>query len=179
MKRYAITSVEPVRFPVLRLVFEDGLIGEIDLAKDISRGEMLTPLRDPEYFRQVALGEGGRSFGWNLDVPGEEIDFCVDAARIDIESRLVAELTQGHRPPPRSGSVQDRGRGARRSPDATFQVFRDVAGTWRWRLITSSGKQVTCSTSGYPSKQGCLDEIELIKSARVRSHADPVSETRS
>jgi hypothetical protein len=100
MKRYAVKNVEAVRYPVLRIVFEDGLTGEIDLSETISSGEMFAPLKDPTYFKGVALAEGGHSFGWNLDVIGDEIDFCADAARIEIETKIVEETAQRHRQRP-------------------------------------------------------------------------------
>ena len=46
MKRYAITSIEAVRYPVLRLVFDDGLSGELDLSETIESGEVFARLRD-------------------------------------------------------------------------------------------------------------------------------------
>jgi hypothetical protein len=97
MKRYAITSIEAVRYPVLRLVFDDGLSGELDLSETIESGEVFARLRDPEYFKQVAVAEGGHAFGWNLDQLGHEIDFCGDSARIDIETRIVKEAAEQYR----------------------------------------------------------------------------------
>ena len=97
MKRYTLKSVEAVRYPVLRLVFEDGLSGELDLSGSIASGTMFAPLKDPEYFKQVAVADGGHAFGWNLDEIGREIDFCADAARIDIETRIVERAAEQHR----------------------------------------------------------------------------------
>lgn len=97
MKQYAITEVEAVRYPVLRIVFEDGLAGELDLSDEIAHGEMFAPLKDPEYFRQVAVAPGGLSFGWNLDEIGREIDFCADSTRIDLETRIVTEMAERFR----------------------------------------------------------------------------------
>jgi hypothetical protein len=97
MKRYAIKSIEALRYPILRITFEDGLTGELDLSDEISSGEAFAPLRDPEYFKRVAIAEGGRSFGWNLDAIGNEIDFCADSARIDIETKIVEEAAARYR----------------------------------------------------------------------------------
>ena len=96
MKSYAITGVEAVRYPVVRITFEDGLCGEIDLADEIATGPAFAALNDEPYFRTVAVGEGGRSFGWNLDDPGHEIDFCPDATRILIETQIVEGLAAEH-----------------------------------------------------------------------------------
>ena len=97
MKQYAITEVQAVRYPILRIVFEDGLAGELDLSDEIAHGEMFAPLKDPEYFRQVAVAPGGRSFGWNLDEIGGEIDFCADATRIEFETRIVTDMAERFR----------------------------------------------------------------------------------
>jgi hypothetical protein len=97
MKRYTVKSVEAVRYPVLRLVYEDGLTGELDLSDTIGTGVAFARLRDPEYFKQVAVAEGGHAFGWNLDELGHEIDFCADSARIDIETQIVEDAAELHR----------------------------------------------------------------------------------
>jgi Protein of unknown function (DUF2442) len=94
---YRIKSVEAVRYPVLRVTFDDGLSGEYDLTDSIARGPIFAPLRDEAYFRKVAVAEYGHSFGWNLEREGEEIDFCPDATRIRIETQIVEELASRYR----------------------------------------------------------------------------------
>ena len=96
-KTYRIKSVEVVRYPVLRVTFDDGLSGEYDLTDLIARGPVFAPLKDEAYFRTVAVGEYGHTFGWNLDDLGNEIDFCPDAARILIETQKVEELANRYR----------------------------------------------------------------------------------
>jgi hypothetical protein len=81
-------SVEAVRYPVLRVVYSDGFAGEYDLSALIATGPVFAPLKDPEYFKKVAVAPFGHSFGWNLDAIGEEIDFCIDSVRIDIQAKL-------------------------------------------------------------------------------------------
>jgi hypothetical protein len=97
MKRYTVRSVEAVRYAVLRLVFEDGLTGEIDLTDKIATGPAFVRLRDPEYSKQVAVAEGGHAFGWNLNELGHEIDFCADSARIRIETQPVEDVAEQYR----------------------------------------------------------------------------------
>jgi Protein of unknown function (DUF2442) len=89
MKCYRVTRIAIPAYPVIRLTFDDGLTGDIDLGADILRGPIFAPLKDEAIFRQVALADDGRSFGWNLDVIGSEIDLGADAARADIETALV------------------------------------------------------------------------------------------
>src|SRR5262245_14498315 len=89
---YRIKSVEVVRYPVLLVTFDDGLSGEFDLSDLIADGPMFAALKDKAYFQNVAVGEHGHTFGWNLDDVGHEIDFCPDATRIRIETQKVEEL---------------------------------------------------------------------------------------
>ncbi len=96
-KTYRIKSVEVVRYPVLRVTFDDGLSGEYDLTDLIGGGPVFAPLKDEAYFRTVAVGEYGHTFGWNLDDIGNEIDFCPYATRIQIETQKVEELANRYR----------------------------------------------------------------------------------
>jgi hypothetical protein len=94
---YRIKSVEVVRYPVLRVTFNDGLSGEYDLTELIAKGPVLAPLKDKAYFNTVSVGEHGHTFGWNLDDLGHEIDFCPDATRIHIETQKAEELAERYR----------------------------------------------------------------------------------
>ena len=94
---YRIKSVEAVRYPVLRITFDDGLGGEYDLSSLIDRGSIFAPLKDEAYFQTVSVAPYGGSFGWNLDETGHEIDFCPDATRIHIETQMVEELASRYR----------------------------------------------------------------------------------
>ena len=92
MKTHRIASVEPLQYPTLRVMFEDGIGGILDLSDLIAEGAIFAPLKDEAYFRTVAIGEGGRTFGWDLGAVEHEIDFCPDATRIRIETQIVADL---------------------------------------------------------------------------------------
>ena len=97
MKRYRITSVIVPEYPVLRLTFDDGLVGDLDLSAYLERGSFYAPLKDEAFFRSVAMAEDGRSFGWRLDQLFSEIGFCADAARTDIETTLVVARADCYR----------------------------------------------------------------------------------
>ncbi len=58
-----VTSVEVVGDHRLRLRFEDGAEGEIDLSSWRWRG-VFEPLADPSYFRQVTLDEELGTIVW-------------------------------------------------------------------------------------------------------------------
>ena len=92
MKTHRIVSVEAGQYPVLHITFDDGVEGDIDLSSSIQAGSIFAPLVDETFFRTVAVGEHGSTFGWRLDEPGQEIDFCPDATRIRIETQRVEEL---------------------------------------------------------------------------------------
>jgi hypothetical protein len=63
MSVHRIKSVEVVRYPVLLVTYEDGFSGEYDLTSFIERVRISAPLKQPEYFKQVAAGAYGHTFG--------------------------------------------------------------------------------------------------------------------
>ena len=89
---YRIADVSVVRYPVLKITFSDGLSGEYDLSESIANGPVFAPLKDEAFFARVAVDPDGDTFGWNLDDFGNEIHFCPDATRIQIEEQKVNEL---------------------------------------------------------------------------------------
>lgn len=46
---------------------------------------------------------------------------------------------------------------------ATFELYRDRAGEWRWRLVAANGNIIADSGEGYRSKQGAKRGIESVK----------------
>lgn len=92
-----IKSVSVVRYPVLLVVFSDGLSGEYDLTDAIATGPIFARLKDESFFARVAVDPAGRTFGWDLDDPGNEIDFCPDATRIRLETDAVEAMAQEYR----------------------------------------------------------------------------------
>ena len=47
-------------------------------------------------------------------------------------------------------------------PLGKFEVYKDNAGKFRWRLRASNGEEVA-SGQGYESKEGCMDGIKSVK----------------
>lgn len=84
-----IVSVEPVIFGVVKLVWNDGFEGVVDLRPAIADGEVFEYLRNPDHFSKVAVSEYGHSIFW-VDDTGYEIDFGADQLREDAEKQ--AEL---------------------------------------------------------------------------------------
>jgi uncharacterized protein YegP (UPF0339 family) len=44
-----------------------------------------------------------------------------------------------------------------------FEVYKDKAGEYRWRLVAPNGKSIADSGEGYSSKQACLEGLESVK----------------
>jgi hypothetical protein len=85
-----IQSVSPVIYGVVKLVFDDGYEGVVDLRPVIGNGEVFEYLRrDPRNFDKVAVSDYGHSIFW-LDETGYEIDFGADRLREKAEKQ--AEL---------------------------------------------------------------------------------------
>ena len=46
---------------------------------------------------------------------------------------------------------------------ATFEVYKDKAGEYRWRLRTTNTQVIASSGQGYSSKRACEEGIESVK----------------
>ena len=91
-----IVSAEPVIHGVLKIVWNDGYQGVVDLRPTIGRGKIFTYLKKPRNFEKVKVSEYGHSIEWK-NAKGQEIDFGADSLRAKAESQaklhqVVAEL---------------------------------------------------------------------------------------
>jgi hypothetical protein len=91
-----IVSAEPVIHGVLKIVWDDGYEGIVDLRPTIDRGKIFTYLQKPENFAKLKVAEYGHSVGW-VDGEGNEIDFGADNLRMKAENqaklqKLVATM---------------------------------------------------------------------------------------
>ena len=59
-----VISVEPVRGHVLRVRFENGVVGEVDLAEHLEFEGIFEPLKDPAYVAKVRIIDEGVTIGW-------------------------------------------------------------------------------------------------------------------
>ena len=66
-----VVAVEHLGGHRLRLVFDDGVEGEVDLACHLEWSAIFEPLRDPDYVAQVRLPADGGTVEWPN---GAEID---------------------------------------------------------------------------------------------------------
>jgi hypothetical protein len=79
-----IVAVEITNPPVATLTFADGYTATFDFQRLLDKGNVFTPLRDPDFFRTAHPGSGGSSLEW-LTPAGDEIDLCADALRMEAE----------------------------------------------------------------------------------------------
>jgi hypothetical protein len=64
-----IVKAEYLRDRIIRLTFNDGMVGDYDLAAIVSHdGPMAQPLRDPAYFRRFILELGALCWPNGLDL---------------------------------------------------------------------------------------------------------------
>jgi uncharacterized protein YegP (UPF0339 family) len=47
-------------------------------------------------------------------------------------------------------------------PLGKYEIYKDHAGKFRWRLRASNGDEVA-SGQGYESKEGCMDGVKSVK----------------
>ena len=73
----------------LRLSYEDGTVGLLDLAPELRRGGVFAALRDPTVFRAVRRGEGGQ-VEWPTGV-----DLCPHALYLRLTGKTPQDLFPG------------------------------------------------------------------------------------
>jgi len=83
-----ITSAEPVIFGVLKIGWNDGYMGLVDLRPVIARGQIFTYLQQPENFLKFQIGEYGHGIVW-INEQGDEIDFGADSLRQRAEQQAA------------------------------------------------------------------------------------------
>ena len=91
-----IRSAESVIHGVLKIIWNDGYEGIVDLRPTIARGNIFTYLQKPNNFKKVKVSEYGHSIEWKNE-KGEEIDFGADSLRAKAEGQaklhqVVSEL---------------------------------------------------------------------------------------
>jgi hypothetical protein len=89
-----ITAAEPVIHGVLKIQWDDGYAGIVDLRPVIARGRIFTYLQEPENFEKLKIGEYGHGIVWVND-DGEEIDFGADSLRQRAEKQAELHRVAG------------------------------------------------------------------------------------
>jgi hypothetical protein len=89
-----ILSIQTLPNHHLKLRYDDGVEGVVDLSAEAGRG-VFAAWEDPGHFAAVKIQHGGRSLAW----PGE-IDLCADALYLEITGKTVEELFPGWKQEP-------------------------------------------------------------------------------
>ena len=82
---HKIIKAEPLPGYQLRLVYENGVSGEVDLSHLVGKG-VFQLWADPSAFAQIAIGSGGE-VRWSDDV-----DLCPDALYMEITGKRADEI---------------------------------------------------------------------------------------
>jgi hypothetical protein len=87
-----ITAAEPILHGVLKLTWDAGYEGIVDLRGTIAEGELFREIRAPDKFKDVRVADYGHSIYWR-DSNGREIDFGCDRLR-EIAEEQAALLSR-------------------------------------------------------------------------------------
>ena len=89
-----ITVAEPVMQGVLKVVWNDGYEGIVDLRGIMARGPIFEPIRDPDHFRQVRVERYGHHIYWGDD-EFTQIDLGCDRLRelAEEQAALIAHAS--------------------------------------------------------------------------------------
>ncbi len=79
-----IVDAQVVIHGVLKVTFDDGYQGVVDLRPLIAKGKVFAWLSAPEHFSAVRIDEFGHSLSW-LEGNGYSIDLSADSIRRDAE----------------------------------------------------------------------------------------------
>ena len=83
-----IVRIDVVSTPVLRVMFDDGAVRDVDFSSVIERSRWFRTLAVPTTFEDVDVIHNGRALQW---VTGA--DYCADALRIMADEQLAAKGT--------------------------------------------------------------------------------------
>ena len=90
-----IVLAEPVIHGVLKITFDDGFEGVVDLRPLIAKGKVFAWLEAPAHFAALKIDDYGHSISWT-DGTGYVVDLSADSLRRDAERQAeIHRLTAG------------------------------------------------------------------------------------
>ena len=89
-----ITAAEAVLPGVLKITWNDGYEGLVDLRAAIAEGELFAHIRNPENFKQLRVESYGHSIYWGEEGE-EEVDFGCDRLREMAEQQAALLASAG------------------------------------------------------------------------------------
>ena len=81
-----ILRADVLSTPVLRVMFDDGVVREVDFSEIVARSKWFRMLSVPTTFETVDVINNGRALLW---VTG--VDYCADALRIMADEQFFAK----------------------------------------------------------------------------------------
>lgn len=86
-----LIEIKPLHGYKLRLHYDDGVEGEVDLSRFVGKG-VFVPWNDYPRFEQVSIGPHGEP------VWGDDIDLCPDALYLEITGKRPEEASRPCKP---------------------------------------------------------------------------------
>ena len=88
-----VVSVEPTEAHRLRLVFDDGPIGEVDVAELVRFVGVFEPLDDPAEFRKVHVDRESGTVVWPSGADLDPLVLYAKAKGIEVQELLAAKFS--------------------------------------------------------------------------------------
>ena len=101
-----IKSIRPVGGFRVRAVFQDGFIGEVDLAPLVNRarGPLLEALRDPDLFERAFVDEGSAAWPNGYDICPDVLRYYCELGRVCSDEEMNAAFNEPLETPETSAS---------------------------------------------------------------------------
>lgn len=84
----SLVSADPLADYSVRLCFDDGVSGQVDLSHLAGKG-VFSAWHDPTFFKQVKIGEFGE-LSW-----GNDIELCPDALYLQLTGKAAEQIFPG------------------------------------------------------------------------------------
>ncbi len=84
-----IVSAAPVIHGVLKITWDDGYTGLVDMRPVMARGKVFAPLQDPAMFDMVRVSEFGHSIEWPAEEGRPQLDFASNTLREKAEKQAA------------------------------------------------------------------------------------------
>ena len=84
-----IVAAAPVIHGVLKITWDDGYTGLVDMRPVLARGKVFTPLQNPALFDRVSVGEFGHAIEWPVEAGGVPLDFASNTLREKAEKQAA------------------------------------------------------------------------------------------
>ena len=86
-----VSAVRPLGGHRLRITFDDGIEGEVDLARHLTFDGVFAPLADPAYFAKVSVDPEVRALRWPNGADLDTLVLCSRVTGKSIPDLLAAE----------------------------------------------------------------------------------------